>query len=144
MNPGIDYIGIGCGALIINNNNETLLMKRGSKSKNEIGYWSKPGGAVEFGEKVEDAIKREIKEELDIEIELIKFLDFTDHIINSENQHWIAINFLAKIINGEPKIMEPNKHSEIKWFNLNDLPENITQTTIEPIQKYLNSLKNID
>jgi 8-oxo-dGTP diphosphatase len=144
MKQGTDYIGIGCGALIINNKNETLLMKRGPMSKNEIGFWSKPGGSVEFGEKVENAIKREIKEELDIEIELIKFLDYTDHIIKSENQHWIAFNYLAKIIKGEPKIMEPDKHDEIKWFSLDDLPDNITQTTKEPIEKYLKSLRNID
>jgi mutator protein MutT len=144
MKPGIDYIGIGCGALIVNDKDEALLMKRGPKSKNEAGYWSKPGGSVEFGEKVEDAVKREIREELGIEIELVRFLDFTDHIIGSENQHWIAFNFLAKIINGEPKIMEPEKHDEIRWFRLDDLPEKITQTTKEPIDKYLQLINDID
>ncbi len=66
MTPGKDYIGVGCGALIINDKNQTLLIKRGNKSRNEAGFWGKPGGAVKFGEKVEDAVKREIKEELNI------------------------------------------------------------------------------
>ncbi len=140
MKPGIDYIGIGCGALIINDRNETLLVKRTSKSRNEAGFWSKPGGTVEFGENVEDAVKREIKEELGIDIKLIKFLGFTNHIIESENQHWIAFNYLAKIIRGGPKNLEPEKIEEIKWFNFNNLPENLTQTTIEPIKEYLKSL----
>lgn len=142
MTPCIDYIGVGCGALIINDKNETLLIKRGDKSKNEVGFWGKPGGAVEFGEKVEDAVRREIKEELDIDIELVKFLGFTDHIIKSDNQHWVTLSYLAKIISGEPKNMEPEKTEAIGWFNFNNLPENLNQPAIDSIKKYLKSLKD--
>lgn len=141
MTPGIDYIGVGCGALIVNDKNETLLLRRGKNSRNQSGYWSKPGGTVEFGEKIEDAIKREIKEEFDVEIELTKFLGFTNHIMKEENQHWLSISYLAKIIKGEPKNLESEKHDEIRWFNFNDLPESLTQTTREPIKEYLKSLK---
>ena len=137
MKKGVDYIGVGCGALIINDNNETLLLKRTSKSRNEAGFWSKPGGGVELGEKVEDALKREIKEELGVDIKIIKPLGFTDHIIKSENQHWVAFSYLAKIESGVPMNLEPEKHEEIRWFKFNNLPENITQTTIEPIKEYL-------
>lgn len=140
MKPGIDFIGIGCGALIINDKNETILVKRTSKSKNEAGFWSKPGGTVEFSEGVEDAVRREIKEEIGIDIELVKFLGFTNHIIKPENQHWIAFNYLAKIIKGEPKNLEPEKIEEIKWFDFNNLPKDLTQTTIEPIKEYLKFL----
>ena len=140
MKSGVDCIGVGCGALIINDKNEALLVKRGVKSKNEVGVWSKPGGAVEFGEKVEDAVRREIKEELGVNIELSKFLGFTNHIIKSENQHWVTFNYLAKITEGEPRIMEPEKIAEIKWFNLRNLPEKLSQTTSEPIKDYLKSI----
>ena len=140
MKSGVDCIGVGCGALIINDKNEALLVKRGVKSKNEVGVWSKPGGAVEFGEKVEDAVRREIKEELGVNIELSKFLGFTNHIIKSENQHWVTFNYLAKITEGEPRIMEPEKIAEIKWFNLKNLPEKLSQTTSEPIKDYLRSI----
>ena len=51
-------IGLGCGALIVNKNDEFLLLKRGNSAKNDREIWSQPGGAVEFGEKVCDAIKR--------------------------------------------------------------------------------------
>ena len=141
MTPGIDYIGVGCGALIVNDKKETLLLKRGAKSRNQAGYWSKPGGTVEFGEKTEDAIRREIKEELDVDIELIKFLGFTNHIIKEERQHWLSISYLARITGGEPKNMELNKHDEIKWFSFDNLPEKLTQTTGEIIEEYLKSLK---
>jgi mutator protein MutT len=141
MKAGKDYIGLGCGALIINDRDETLLMLRSKNSKNEAGYWSKPGGSVEYGETVEDAVKREIKEELGVEIELLDSLGHTNHIIPAENQHWLAISYSAKIVAGEPVICEPHKCDEIKWFGLDELPEKITQTTKEPIDYYLKSIK---
>lgn len=141
MIPGIDYIGVGCGALIINDKNETLLLKRGKNSRNQAGYWSKPGGTVEFGEKIEDAIRREIKEEFGVEIKLISLLGFTNHIMKEEKQHWLSISYLAKITKGEPKNMEPNKHDSIRWFRFDDLPEKMTETTDEIIRDYLKSVK---
>src|SRR3989338_1504680 len=47
---GVDYIGVGVGVLIVNDKNETLLMKRGPKCRNLVGYWNRPGGTMEFGE----------------------------------------------------------------------------------------------
>lgn len=143
MKAGIDYIGVGCGALIINDKNETLLLRRGVKSRNQAGYWSKPGGTVEFGEKIEDAIKREIKEEFGVDITLIKFLGFTNHIMKEEGQHWLSVSYLAKIIDGEPKNLEPDKHDEIGWFSFDKLPEKLTQTTSEIIEDYKKFLKTV-
>jgi ADP-ribose pyrophosphatase len=102
------------------------------------GFWAKPGGGVEFGEKVEDALKREIKEELGVNIEIIKFLGFTESSVTDYGkQHWISLNYLAKIINGEVKNLEPEKHEEVKWFSLDDLPEKLVQNTIDSIDEYL-------
>lgn len=136
MKAGKDIIGVGCGALIVNDKNQTLLLLRGTKSKNEAGFWNQPGGAVEFSEKIEDAVKREIKEELNVEIKIIKFLSFTDQILKAEGQHWVALSFLAKIEKGQPKIMEPEKIAQIKWFDLDHLPEKLAQTTRDSIKAY--------
>ena len=141
MEKGIDYIGVGCGALIINNNNEALLLKRTSKARNMAGYWMQPGGGVEFGEKVEDAVKREIKEELGVDIKIIRFLSFTEGILKEEKQHWVALSFLAEIVGGEIKNFEPEKHEEIKWFKLDNLPEKLAQNTVDSINEYL-KIKN--
>src|SRR3989338_11686814 len=131
---GKDYIGVGCGALIVNDRGETLLLKR--KSRNEIGKWCKPGGTVEYGETVEDAVRREIKEEFGVEIELLEPLGFTNLFLPEEKEHWVAFHYLARIVKGEPKNMEPEKIEEIRWFPLDKLPENITQTTLEPVEVY--------
>jgi len=137
MKPGFDCVGVGCGALIVNDKNETILLKRTSKTRNGAGFWAKPGGGVEFGEKVEDAVKREIREELGVDIEIINFLGFTEGVFKDENQHWISLNYLAKIIGGEVKNMEPEKHEKIKWFKMDDLPEKTMKNTTDAIREYL-------
>lgn len=135
--PGKDYIGVGGGVLIFNEKKEILLMKRGGKSRNNIGWWSKPGGKIEFGEKVLDMIKREIKEETNINIKIWGYLPYTDHVIKKEGHHWIAINFVADYSKGKMKIMEPQKCDDMKWFSLGRLPKKIEQTTRESIKNYL-------
>ena len=134
---GRDYIGVGGGVLILNKKKEVLLMKRGKNAKNEIGWWSKPGGTVEYGERAVAAMKREIKEEIGIEIDIWGYLPHVDHVIKGDRQHWIAINYLANVKKGEVKNLEPYKCDEIRWFALNDLPKKITQTTREPIKNYI-------
>lgn len=134
---GKDYIGVGGGVLILNDQGDVLLIKRGKGVRNESGWWSKPGGGVKFGETAIEAMKREMKEELDIEIEITGYLPHTDHIIVSEGQHWASFNFVAHIIKGEPKNMEPDKCDAVKWFSLDHLPEKLTHTTIEPIENYI-------
>lgn len=121
MKRGIDYIGVGIGAIIINGEGKMLLAKRGQKAKNERGKWEFPGGSVEFGDTMESTIKREMKEELDVEIEVGKHLSPIDHIIPKENQHWVTSTFIAKIVKGTPKIMEPEKCDEIRWFTLDEI-----------------------
>jgi mutator protein MutT len=134
---GRDYIGVGGGCLIFNEAGEVLLIRRAGEVRNEAGWWSKPGGGVKFGEKVEEAMIREMKEELGIGVKLIGYLPHTNHFTKNKKQHWVAFNFIAKIISGEPKNMESNKCDGVAWFPLNKLPDKITQTTVEPIKNYL-------
>ncbi len=133
------YIKIGCGCIIINEKNEILLLKRSRHLRNEPGMWSRPGGTVEFGETIENALKREIKEEIGVDIEIIEFLEYTELI--DKDKHWIAFGFLAKIKSGEVKNLEPHKHEDIRWFPLNNLPKNITPYTKKSIEIYLNLKK---
>lgn len=49
MKRGIDYIGVGVGAIIVDGKGRLFLAKRGEKAKDERGLWEFPGGAVEFG-----------------------------------------------------------------------------------------------
>lgn len=120
MKKGVDYIGVGVGAAIFDEDGKLLITKRGEKARNERGKWEIPGGSVEFGETFEQAVKREVMEELGIEVEILDLLGICDHIIPDEHQHWVAPTFLCRISKGEPKILEPEKCAEIGWFRLNE------------------------
>lgn len=118
---GIDYIGVGIGAVIFDKEGKIFLSKRGKKSRNEQGKWECPGGAMEFGDSFEDTIKREMKEEFDIDIEIIHQLNALNHRIPAEKQHWIAQGFICKIKQGIPKILEPEKSEAIGWFTIDEM-----------------------
>ncbi|MFA6047520.1 MAG: NUDIX domain-containing protein [Parcubacteria group bacterium] len=137
LRPGHDYIGVGGGILIFNKKKELLLIKRGKNQKNETGFWQKPGGEVDYGEKVIASMKREVKEEAGITVDVWGYLPHTDHIIKKENQHWVAFNYLANLKSGTAKVMEPHKHDAVEWFSLNNLPRKINQTTRESVRNYL-------
>jgi len=136
MKAGIDYIGVSAGAFIINSKGEILLSKRSKNTRNEHGKWEAPGGQVHFGETREQAIKREIREELGIEIEIIRVLNVADEILKKDKQHWLPTTFLVKIKRGKPKIMEPEKCDEIGWFSLNKIPRNLSYITSLDLKEY--------
>lgn len=138
MEEGKDYIGVGVGAAIINTQGKVFITKRGTQAKNERGKWEFPGGSIQFGETLKDALKREIKEEHGIEIEIGDLLGICDHIIPQEKQHWLAPVYICTIDEGTPVICEPKKCSEIGWFTLEEavaLPLSIvTQYDIQLLQ----------
>ncbi len=106
------------GAIIINEDDQVLCALR-SPEMSLPNYWEFPGGKIEAGESVHQAIVREIKEELNCEIEALQlFNDYTheyDHVIVN------LITVTCKIINGTPTA---NEHAELRWVakdNLNSL-----------------------
>ena len=123
MKRGVDYIGVGVGAAIFNSEGKLLITLRGNGAKNERGKWEIPGGSVEFGETLEQAIKREIREELDVEIEILTFLGICDHIIPEDHQHWISPTYICRIKKGTPHILEAEKCERIGWFSLDEAEE---------------------
>lgn len=134
MKKGIDFIGVGAGAIIFNDEGEVFITQRGPKARNEAGKWDFPGGSVEFGERCEDAVVRELKEEFGIDIEVIELLEVVNHIIPEEKQHWVSPSYIARYIGGEPKIMEPEKCIKMKWVCLAKI--NASELTIASKANY--------
>lgn len=121
MKPGNDYVGVAVGAVILDETGKYLIAKRGAKAKNERGKWEFVGGQIEYMEEMEAAIKREVKEELNIEVEIIGKLGTFNHLLPEEGQHWVSTTFVTKFIGGELKIMEPEKCTGLKWVEFDDL-----------------------
>jgi len=151
--PGKDYIGVGVGALIFNEEGKILLALRGRKAKNERGKWEIPGGAVEFGETLEQAIMREVKEEMGIEIHVKQLLHVADHILEEEGQHWVSPTFICEIISGELGINEPEKCERLDWFSIEEADQlPLSLVTVQDINilkkighsKVLQIIKGVD
>lgn len=137
MKEGKDYIGVGVGALIINDKQQVLLMHRPATARVEPDCWSKPGGAVAFGETRLEALTREIKEEIGCDIIHAYVLRVYDHILPKDGQHWLTTDFVAKI-SGEPTNMEPHKCDNVAWFDVHELPEHCSpDMVIACIQAYI-------
>ncbi len=136
MKRGVDYIGVGVGAIIIDKQGCLFLARRGPKAKNERGLWEFPGGSVEFGETLAQALQREIQEEYGIEISVGKLVDVVDHILPQEHQHWVSPTFICEITTGVPSIREPEKCTEIGWFDVDQVPNELTQITRANLENY--------
>jgi mutator protein MutT len=136
MKRGVDYIGVGVGAIIVDEAGKVFLAQRGPKAKNERGLWEFPGGSVEFGETLRAALAREIDEEYGIRIEVGDLLTVTDHILPDEKQHWVSPSYICRILEGAPTIREPEKCSAIGWFALDDIPDNLTLVTRHDLEIY--------
>lgn len=130
MKAGVDYPGVGVGVMVRNANGDFLFGLRTENSKNEPNKWCFPGGALNFGEKLFDCAVREAKEEAGIVVEPIRLVKVIDHIIPAEKQHWVNPIIEARIVSGEPKVMEPHKMCKWQWFSLSNLPKTMTSNMV--------------
>ena len=138
---GVDFIGVGVGAPIVNEAGELFFSRRGPLAKNERGLWEFPGGSIEFGETQTQALQREMQEEYGIQIAVGELLDIVDHILSEDGQHWISPTYLCTITAGQPTICEPGKCTEIAWFAAHAAPPDLTQITRLNLQHYLEKLE---
>ena len=136
MKRGIDYIGVGVGAIIVNEEGCIFLARRGPQAKNEQGLWEFPGGSVEFGETLAGALQREMDEEYGIKVSVGELIDVVDHILPQEHQHWVSPSFICQIRSGEPSIREPEKCTEIGWFGVDHVPPELTEITKLNLEHY--------
>jgi ADP-ribose pyrophosphatase YjhB (NUDIX family) len=119
------YPKIGVGGILLRDDKVLLVLR---SRPPEAGCWSLPGGRVEFMERVEDALTRELKEELGIDVEVESLVCVTNQILPAENVHWIAPAYRVRAVSGEPRNREPEKTAAVEWFSLSQLPENLTTT----------------
>ena len=129
---------VAVGAIIQGNEDRILLVKH---KKERGGYWQGkwicPGGKLEYGERIEDGIKREVKEETNLEIELIMPLVPFERIVKANKEpglHVIYIDYIAKLLGG--KLKTGSDVGEALWIEKGDIPK-IWQELHEDTQKLL-------
>ena len=115
--------------IILINDNKILLQKR-KGSKLWPGYYALPAGHIDEGETQYDALVREAKEELGIEINPNDIIN--NYVVLRRNffeidgkilEPYIDYYFEIKKYNGVPKIIEEDKCDELIWADVNNLPE---------------------
>jgi ADP-ribose pyrophosphatase YjhB (NUDIX family) len=134
---------VGVGALILNQG-RLLLVKRGAQPGQ--GKWSIPGGLVELGERVEEAVVREVKEECGLDIEVERLIDVFDSITRDEKgrvqYQFVVVNFLAKIRGGTLK--NADDVLEARWVSLDEVEKyNLTNSFRAFFRKHHEKLKQL-
>jgi 8-oxo-dGTP diphosphatase len=110
---------VGVGVVLRNPQDKVLLMLR--KGSHGAGQWSLPGGHMELGETFLKTCKREVLEEVDILIDDITPITFTNDIMENEGLHYITLFFEASYKYQLPYNVEPEKCSELKWFTREEI-----------------------
>ncbi|MBE3068452.1 MAG: NUDIX domain-containing protein [Chloroflexi bacterium] len=122
---------IGAAALIVDEKNRLLLMKRSDSS-----CWGPPGGAVELGEVVETAARREVREETGLELGGLALFgvfsgpDLFYRYPNGDEVYNVTIVYLTRDWRGEVRLN--GEHTNWGWFAPEDVPENISPP-IKPV-----------
>ncbi len=103
------------------------------------GYWGLPAGHIEGVESVGHAALREAREEVGVELsESDIALRHIMHRPSTGGRVYFDFFFTANIGDCEPKSTEPDKHDELRWFKLSELPEN----TIPYLKRVPEHIKN--
>ena len=111
-------------AIIIEDNKLLVFFRRKTIDGKETIYYAIPGGHVEENETCEETVIRELKEEMNIDIEIIKYLG--NLVVDNKEEYY----YYARIIGGELKFggeeLERNSidnYYEIRWLSLDDLDD---------------------
>lgn len=141
MKKGVDYPGITTVFFCHDGAGKYLVAKRSKNCRDEWETWDPGGGGLEFGEKLEEGVVREVREEYCVEPIAIEFLGFREvHRLNQEGNptHWIAFDFRVQVDPVEVKIGEPDMIEEVRWVD----PLNIPQPTHSQFPIFLEKYKD--
>lgn len=129
---------LGVGAVILQREDETrriLLIERGNPPL--AGLWSLPGGGVETGERLEEAIVREVSEETGLDVTPDSIATVFERIIRDElgdcEYHYVLVDFFCTIKGGD--LCAGSDSRSVAWFDINALPGlPMTEGTLQVIQ----------
>ena len=116
---------VGVGAVILDRD-RVLLVKRGQPPSQ--GKWSIPGGLVHLGERIEDALRREVQEECGVEVRLLGLCGVIDRVRHAPpdgaaaprvHYHYVIIDYVASVESGVPRA--GSDAAEVRWVPVPEL-----------------------
>ena len=137
MKKGEDCIGISVVYFCHDGEGNFVFNKRSANCRDEQDKWDIGGGGVDFGDSLEQTLRKEIKEEYCTDILDFEFLGYRDVFRenNSKKTHWLAMDF--KVLVDKTKVAngEPHKFDAVEWFRLDNLPSPIHSQLMNTINK---------
>lgn len=136
--------GVGIGVMIFNDEGKVLLILRNDdaiKADSLMrleGTWTFPAGKVKLGETIYDAGIRKVKEEVNIDIENPKIVSISDDI--NDYAHFVTIGLASKGYKGNISLGNSEEHVDYKFFDINDLPENLCMPSKNIVNNYKNNI----
>ena len=126
---------VGVGAIIIEGD-RVLLVERGQEPL--AGVWSLPGGVVEAGEHLKDAVRREVAEETGLEVEPVAMVEIFERIMPDQagrtEYHYVLIDYLCRVRGGALAAGSDARRAE--WVPRQELASyRITEGTLPVIEK---------
>lgn len=142
MKKGEDYTGVTIIYFCHDGQGNFLLNKRSTNCRDEHGHWDIGGGGLEFGDTIENTLRKEIKEEYCTDVLDFEFLGFRDvHRENNDKKtHWVSLDFKVLVDREKVKNGEPHKFDEIGWFRLDKFPEPLHSQLPYSLKKYRDKL----
>jgi ADP-ribose pyrophosphatase YjhB (NUDIX family) len=126
---------LGVGALIF----EGRLILLVERAKEPLkGYWSIPGGIVEAGEKLEHAVRREVREETGLEIEPLAMFEIFERIMPDNEArpeyHYVLIDYVCRVVGGQ--LGAASDVSRVAWVPEQNLREyRLTEGTLAVVER---------
>jgi mutator protein MutT len=126
---------LGVGAIIFKGS-RVLLVERGGAPLQ--GYWSLPGGVVEAGEQLQDALRREILEETGLTVKPLGVFEIFERIMRDAKRrpeyHYVLIDYVCRVVSGEPKAASDARTA--RWVSATELSDyRITEGTLPVIER---------
>lgn len=123
-------------AAIILRDREILLIRRGGEPG--LGLWSIPGGSVELGETLEEALKREVREETALEIQVGKLAGVHNLVVCEEGRirfHYVILDYFADVVSGE--MCPATDVTDCRWVRLDELGQyELTDSLITRLKEF--------
>ncbi|MEZ4195187.1 MAG: NUDIX domain-containing protein [Candidatus Paceibacterota bacterium] len=140
MKPGQDYVGVYVGTFVHDGKGQYLLGYRTKNCRDEQDCWDMTF-KVELGETLEEAVRREIKEEIGAEVLTLTYLGYKETFREHDGKRHIGLVFIIKFLGSiESKNVEPDMCSELRWCTLNSIPKPRHSHMDSNLEKYKDKL----